>query len=187
MGRRPRSFVPGIYHFSSHGSAERHLFLDDRDRRIFLEQLELVIERFELGLVAYTLMGNHYHMVLRIRGACVSRALQQLHTWYSRRHNRRNHRAAHLFRAHPFAREIEGDADLLGTCRYLAWNPVEAGLCSDPLAWRWSSIRPTAGLESAPLRLELEPLLSACGANAEWRTRYLQLITERENAPARAA
>src|SRR5947208_5497571 len=55
-------------------------------------------------------MGNHYHTLLRIPDARLSQALQRLHTEYSRHHNRRHRRSAHLFRAHAMTREITSDA-----------------------------------------------------------------------------
>ncbi len=183
MGRRPRAFFNGIYHLGSHGSDDRHLFLSEGERVIFLVRLELVLERFELGLVSYLLMGNHYHLLLSIRDAHVSKALQQLHSWYSRRHNRLYRRSAHLFRAHPFAREIESEVDLLATCRYLAWNPVEAGLAADPFAWPWSSAAATAGLEPARMRLELEALSGAFGDGENWQARYRNFIAGAEEEP----
>jgi REP-associated tyrosine transposase len=176
MGRPPREFVEGIYHLASHGSDERHLFLSDSDRKLFLGRLRLILQRFELRLVSYTLMGSHYHLIAVIPDARVSTALQQLHTWYSYLHNRLHGRSAHLFRAHFFARELESDDDLLATCRYLAWNPVEAGLAPNPFAWRWSSAPATAGLARAPLPLELEPLRAALGGESNWQLRYRAFI-----------
>jgi REP element-mobilizing transposase RayT len=176
MPRQPRSFAAGIYHLGSHASDARHLFLTEQDRLLFLERLELVLRRFDLGLVAYTLMGNHYHLVLRILDGRVSKALQQLHSWYSRRHNHLNGHRAHLFRAHPFAREVESDEDLLVTCRYLAWNPVQARLCRDPFEWPWGSQAATAGLRPTCLPLELEPLRDAFGGGAKWRVRYQAFV-----------
>ena len=180
MARPARNFVPGIYHLGSHGSDDRHLFLSDGEREVFLAGLGEVLERFELGLVSYTLMGNHYHLLLRIPDARVSKALQQLHTWYSRLHNKLNGRSAHLFRAHFFARELESEEDLLWTARYVAWNPVAAGLAPHPLAWRWSSAAATAGVAVPALPLELEPLRAAVGAASNWRTRYRAFIEQSE-------
>jgi putative transposase len=178
VARAPRAFVAGIYHLGSHGSDDRCLFLSDGEREVFLEGLGQVLERFELGLVSYTLMGNHYHLLLRIPDARVSKALQQLHTWYSRLHNKLNRRSAHLFRAHFFAREIESDDDLLWTARYVAWNPVAAGLAPGPFAWRWSSAAATAGLATPALALELEPLRAAFGGIGAWRRPYRAFIEE---------
>jgi putative transposase len=176
MPRAPRAFSAGLYHLAAHGSDERHLFLSDGERTTFLAGLGLVLERFELGLLAYTLLGNHYHLVLRTPDARVSKAIQQLHTWYSRLHNRLHNRSAHLFRAHFFARELESDADLLATCRYLAWNPAEAGLAADPFAWRWGSARATAGITPTTVRLEHDQLQAAFAPSAGWQYRYRAFI-----------
>jgi putative transposase len=175
VGRVPRAFVDGIFHLAAHASDLRHLFIGDRDRQDFLKRIAIACERFELGLLSYTLMGNHYHVILRVPDARVSRALQWLHTAYSRDHNRRYGRRAHLFRAHALARMIESDEDLVGTARYLARNPVEAGLVRDPLAWPWSSARTHAGLERPRIPLAEEPLEAAFGGPA-WRENYLMHI-----------
>jgi putative transposase len=178
MPRPPRAFVEGLYHLASHASDTRDLFLNSRDRTTFLDRLALVVERFKLALVAYALLGNHYHLVLGTPGAQVSSALQQLHTWYSRTHNRRHERGAHLFRAHFFARELTSDADLLGACRYVAHNPVAAGLSADPFSWPWSSTASTAGLVEPSIPLDPNPLRAALGDSDDWRRRYHRFIED---------
>lgn len=182
MARRPRSFVEGLYHLASHASDTRHLFLSEPERTTFLDRLALVLERFELRLVSYVLMGTHYHLVVFTPDARVSSALQQLHSWYSYWHNRRRGRSAHLFRAHPIAREIESDTDLVGVCRYLAYNPVAAGLTPHPFAWRWSSAAASAGLSESLVPLDHEPLRAAFGDFADWRVRYRAFIEEANEA-----
>jgi REP element-mobilizing transposase RayT len=176
MGRQPRAFVAGIYHVGSHGSDDRYLFLTEGERSVFLQRISDVADRFELGLVAFTLMGNHYHLLVRIPDARLSTAMQELHTWYSRLHNKLNGRSAHLFRARFHGREIDGDDDLLWTARYLAWNPVLAGLAADPFGWAWSSAAATAGLRPSRVPLDLAPLGDALGAGPGWRQRYRDLI-----------
>jgi putative transposase len=172
MPRRTRSFAEGIYHIGAHGSDDRHLFLNDEDRHDFLERLASVWRRFELELLSYVLLGNHYHTLLRIPDSRVSGALQQLHTEYSRHHNRRHGRSAHLFRAHPFARAIESDDDLVNVSRYLARNPVEANLVADPLDWPWGSARAHAGLEPPRIPLVETDLRAAFGDTSAWREHF---------------
>ena len=176
MPRPPRSFVEGIYHVAAHGSDTRRLFLSSRDRTAFLQRLALVVERFKLGLVAYALLGTHYHAVFTTPGGGISNALQQLHTWYSRLHNHHRRRNAHLFRAHFFARELVSDSDVLVTCRYLAYNPVAAGLCADPFAWPWASTAASAGLAEAAVPLDHAPLRAALGDGDDWPLRYRGFI-----------
>ena len=134
------------------------------------------MDRFDLRAIAYALIGNHYHLIVATPDGRISSALQQLHTWYSLRHNRRHERTAHLFRAHFFAREVKSDEDLLGTCRYVARNPVEAGLCDDPFLWRWSSAAASAGLAEPEIPLDPGPLRAALGDRGDWQRRYRAFI-----------
>src|SRR3954451_14427852 len=94
VARPPRNFYAGIYHLAAHGSDQRHLFVGDEDREDFLARLAANCERYELALLSYTLMGSHYHALVRIPDARLSQALQRLHGDYSRRHNRRHGRSA---------------------------------------------------------------------------------------------
>jgi putative transposase len=178
MARPPREFDDGIFHLSVHASDTRFLFVTERDRVDFLVSFATIFGRHELIPISYTLMGNHYHVVVYAQDARVSRAMQQLHTGYSRAHNRLHGRSAHLFRAHFSARYVETEEQLLATARYIARNPVEAGLVSDPLHWTWSSTRAHAGLEEAALPLDENPLRAAFADASDWRGRYRRLVTE---------
>jgi hypothetical protein len=138
-----------------------------------------VLGRFRLSLVAYALLGTHYHLVVGTPGGGISTALQQLHTWYSRTSNRRNERTAHLFRAHFFARELTSSDDALVACRYVAYNPVEAGLSADPFIWPWSSTAASAGLVEPAVPLDDAPLRAAFDDRADWRALYRRFIEAR--------
>src|SRR5689334_3830183 len=122
MGRPPRLFAAGIYHIAGHGSDDRHLYIDDDDRRGFLDLLDRTWSKIGLGLVSYVLMGNHYHTLTWNPDDRLARALQSLHGTYSLKHNKRHARSAHLFRAHCLARRIRDDDDLIAMARYLALN-----------------------------------------------------------------
>jgi len=76
--RRPRRLYEGIYHLAARGSDTRYLFVGDRDREDFLDRLATTCERFELSLLSYVLMGTHYHTLLRIPDARLSRALSNV-------------------------------------------------------------------------------------------------------------
>jgi putative transposase len=47
--------------------------------------------------------------------------------------------------------------------RYVARNPVRAGLCAEPRNWRWSSYRALIGLERPPIFLDVRGALAAFG------------------------
>jgi putative transposase len=173
-------FVAGIYHVTAHGSDTRHLFRTAADRLDFLERLTLSLWPHEIRLLDYVLMGNHYHALAYTPDARLSAALRLLHTGFSRRHNRRHGRSAHLFRAHCAARAVTTDRQLLATYRYIARNPVRAGLVLDPLDWPWSSARAHAGIDPPAIPLDERPLRDALDDNPAWRDGYRRLI-RREN------
>ncbi len=187
MARPPRNFVEGLYHVACQASDTRFLFLGDEDRELFLDGLAATCQRYELGLVTYTLMSNHYHLVVSVPDARLSTALQRFHSWYSYRHNRRRRREAHLFRAHFFARELTSNEDLLWACRYVARNPVEAGLAPHPLAWRWGGARANAGLERPRIPLDEGPLRAALGGRPGWRDRYREFLGAADEPAANAS
>jgi REP element-mobilizing transposase RayT len=176
MARPLRNFGVGIYHIAAHGSDTRHLFLTDRDRDDFLDRLTLSFFPLKIRLLDYVLMGNHYHALVHTPDARLSDALQRLHTGYSRRHNRRHGRSAHLFRAHCSTRAVMTERQLLATYRYIARNPVRANLVLDPLDWPWGSARAHAGLDSPAIPLDERPLRAAFGNAPNWRRRYRRLI-----------
>jgi hypothetical protein len=71
--------------------------LDDDDRTMFLTGLAEAGERFAVDVLAYVLMGNHYHLLLRTRRANLSKAMQWLGVSYTTRFNFKQSRSGHLF------------------------------------------------------------------------------------------
>jgi putative transposase len=172
-----RIFVPdGIYHVASRGSDRRPIFRHDADRELFLDQLEKTLERYRLPCLAYCLMGNHYHLVVLTPDQRLSKAMQELNGGYSRRFNSTHGRSAHLFRNRFMAQLIDSDSYLLTACRYVAHNPVRAGLCGMPSGWKWSSYRISAGIEPAPRFLDERLLREAIGGGEGWRRRYREFV-----------
>ncbi len=177
MPRPLRIFVPdGIYHVASRGSDRRPLFLFDQDREEFLERLGRTVERHELPCLSYCLMGNHYHLIVQTPDARLSKALQELNSGYSRRFNRVHERNAHLFSNRFLAQLIATEPHLLMACRYVARNPVRAGLCGEPSDWPWSSYRANAGIDPVPPFLNEAALLDAFGPGSRWRVRYRDFV-----------
>lgn len=156
------------------------LFVFDEDRRSFLDRLATVVEQHELACIAYCLMGNHYHLIVQTPDERLSLAMQRLNGGYSKHFNRIHGRTAHLFRNRFLARQIEDESYLLTAVRYVAHNPVRAGLCVNPIDWPWGSHRATIGLDPMPHLLDITLLRDACGAMPNWRARYQEFV----NAPA---
>jgi REP element-mobilizing transposase RayT len=172
-----RIFEPdGIYHVASRGSDRKPIFWSSRDRIVFLDQLEKTLERYRLPCIAYCLMNNHYHLIVQTPDQRLSKAMQELNRGYSRRFNFNHGCSAHLFRNRFMAQLIDGDEYLLAACRYVAHNPVRAGLCRTPSAWEWSSYRASAGIGRPPRFLDERLLGGVLGGGDGWRRRYRDLV-----------
>ncbi|HXF98481.1 MAG TPA: transposase [Gaiellaceae bacterium] len=178
MPRAPRDFVPGgIYHVFSRGSNRQAIFAFDSDRIDFLRCLDRVVRVYDLSCLTYCLMPNHYHLIVQVHGSELSRAMQALNGRYALRFNRRYARDAHLFKNRFGAVLQESDKQLFWTLRYAVRNPVEAGLCSTPREWPWSSYTATVGLQRPPRFLDVGRLLSLFGEPADLaRSRYAALV-----------
>ena len=126
------------------------IFVDDDDRRMFMAFLAQSVHRRRWICLAYCLMANHYHVVIKLTGPNLSIGMQRLNWLYALRFNERYGHVGHLFESRFHSQTIETTEHLLSALAYVVLNPVRAGLCADPADWEWSSFRSTAGLERCP-------------------------------------
>ena len=89
-------------------------------------------------LLAYCLMGTHYHLVLDVEGKTLPEAMRWLNGVYARRFNKRHERRGHLLGARYNTWFIRDERHYTATIRYVLDNPVRAGLCERPEEWPWS-------------------------------------------------
>ena len=151
MARQLRIEYPGaVYHVTSRGNARNMIFADDKDREVFLQILELVIERYQWLYHAYCLMGNHYHLMIETPKGNLSKGMRHLNGVYTQRYNRRHQLMGHLFQGRFKAILVEKESYLLQLCRYIVRNPVAANLTPAVEKWPWSSYLATAGRSNIP-------------------------------------
>jgi REP element-mobilizing transposase RayT len=143
-------FPDALYHVTSRGDRREAIFTDDSDRAQFLTLLGETCERFDAAVLAWCLMGNHYHLVLNTRAANLSQLMRHLNGVYTQRFNRRHGKVGHVFQGRFKAILVDRDAYLLAVCRYVDLNPVRAGLVAAPQDWAWSSCRALTGRAQAP-------------------------------------
>ena len=134
-------FPDAIYHVTSRGDRREAIYRDDDDRSAQLELLARTMDRFDAQVLAYCLMGNHYHLVLHTRQPNLSRLMRHFNGVFTQRFNRRHGLAGHLFQGRFKAILVDRDAYLLAVCRYVERNPVAAGLVRAARDWPWSSHR----------------------------------------------
>jgi REP element-mobilizing transposase RayT len=117
------------------------VFVDDADRWVYLRLLERTVNRYEWRCLSYCLMTNHVHLLIETPQANLGAGMQWFHGQYGRHYADRHHLPGHVFQRPYGSKRIKDEAQLWTTIRYIAQNPVDAGLCELPIAWAWSSHR----------------------------------------------
>ena len=179
MGRTLRvAPADGFFHLTTRGNRRQTVFVDDVDRSWFLELLSDVVERFEWNVLAYCLMGNHYHLTVHTPTPTLSAGMHRLNGVWAQRFNWRHGFEGHLFER-PFRSNLaETDEAVQEFARYTVLNPVRAGLVRSPAEWPWSSYRASAGHVPAPRLLatsQLHALFAQPGRSG--RAGYVEFVT----------
>ncbi len=141
----------GYYHLYNRGNNFQLIFLERENYGYFLRQLREYLTPTTVEIIAYCLMPNHYHLLVRLMVDDLSTLMQPLILSYTKAINRRYARVGALFQGHFKAIEINRDEYLLHLSRYIHLNPVFAQLVKQPEAWEFSSYRESVGLREGSL------------------------------------
>lgn len=167
MARQPRTELEdGIHHVWQRGNNRRRIFFDSADRRLFLRILEGIACKHEWIPLAYCLMNNHFHLVVETPVCSLGGGMRDLGSRYAQLFNERHATGGgHLFQARFGSRLVTTDQQFAQLLRYVAHNPVQAGFCSSPDDWPWSSHRALASMRVQALVAadRVASLLSSCG------------------------
>jgi putative transposase len=132
MPRQPRLDAPGLLqHVMARGIERRKIFLDDNDRKSFLERFANILDETQTQCYAWALIPNHFHLLLRTGPTPLSKVMRRLMTGYAVTFNKRHKRAGHLFQNRYKSVICEEDPYLLELIRYIHLNPLRAGLVKD--------------------------------------------------------
>ncbi len=104
------------------------IFLDDRDRVFFMERLSRLLGETDTVLLAWALMTNHLHLLVRLTESRMATLMSRLLTPYAQRFNQRYGRVGHLFQNRYKSLVCEEQDYLLESVRYIHLNPLRVGL-----------------------------------------------------------
>ncbi len=127
MPRQPRLDAPDVlHHVMVRGIERRPIFQDDADRAAFVARLVGLVQATGLSVLAWALLPNHAHLLVRTGRRPLPRVMRALLTGYAGAFNRRHHRAGHLFQNRYKSIVVEEEPYLLELVRYLHLNPLRA-------------------------------------------------------------
>ena len=128
------------YHVYNRGNNRQQIFIDKENYHYLLNLLQRYQDQFDVRIIAYCLMPNHYHFLLMQSGdSSISQFLKSTFQSYVQAFNKKYEQTGRLFEGQPKANLIDNDAYLLHICRYIHLNPVESKIVSDIEDWPYSN------------------------------------------------
>ncbi len=117
--------IGGYYHVYNRGVEKRDTFLDNHDRRTFVQKL-LHATTDNIKIVAFCLMNNHYHLLVQqVSDYGLSKCMQSLGVGYTKYFNNRHKRVGALFGSSYNMKYIHNDNQLVHVSRYIHLNPIK--------------------------------------------------------------
>ena len=134
-----------VYHVLNRSNGRAGIFQRAGDYAAFEQVLREAHEREPLRILGYSVMPDHWHMVLWPRRGA-DRQVSEFMRWLTVTHTQRHHAfhgtsgTGHLYQGRFKSFPIQDDEHLLTVLRYVERNPLRARLVARAQDWRWCSL-----------------------------------------------
>ncbi len=132
-------FEGAYYHVINRGQGKRNIFLDKADYKTFLRILKETCQLYEVSIVSYCLMSNHYHLLIHTPKGNLPDFMRQLNGVYTQVFNRRYKSDGPLFKGRYKDMVVQDGSYLLRIIRYSHRNPIKAGIVKKDSDYIYSS------------------------------------------------
>ncbi len=132
-----------IYHVINRANARARIFDCDEDYQLFEDTLEEAVEKYEMRLLSYCLMPNHWHLILYPKN---DGDMARFMGWLTNTHTRRWHTKkgtigqGHLYQGRYKSFLCQTDNHFLTLARYVERNAKRANLVKMAEKGKWSSL-----------------------------------------------
>lgn len=177
MARKNRVIFEGaIYHIYQRGNNKEYIFQDDKIKSFILKYLKEYNKKFDYEVLAYVIMNNHYHLLIKTNKSPIDQIMFYLNNLLGKYINDKLNRTGHAFEDRYKCELVETDTYLIWLLRYIHRNPVKANICNDVKDYRWSS-HSFYQYYIASLFINTSFILSMLGNDKDSATKvYLKLV-----------
>jgi REP element-mobilizing transposase RayT len=145
-------FPDAYYHIYNRGANRLPIFFADHNWGFFIRRLREYFTEERADIIAYCLMLNHFHLLVRVVSDNFSfDVMQPFGTSYTKAINKEQRRVGSLFQGRFKGKHVDKEGYLIRLSRYIHRNPVDAGLVAQPADWVYSSYREYLGLRKGTL------------------------------------
>lgn len=140
MSRKNRIIYEGaIYHIYQRGNNKEYIFEDDRVKEFILRCLKEYNKKFDYEILAYVIMDNHYHLLIKTNKSPINEIMFYLDNLLGKYIKTALNRTGHAFDSRYKSKLVDTDAYLIWLLRYIHRNPIKANICSSLDDYHWSS------------------------------------------------
>ena len=164
MARLPRLALAGLpHHVLQRGHHHQPVFVDDDDRRAYLQAVQESAANLRVAVHAYVLLDDQVQLLLTPPTApALSQLMQAVGRRYVSAYNRRHQRTGTLWDGRFRAAVLDEHSHLLACVRCIEQSPQLAGCVGRATVWPWSSAAHHVGSRRDPL-LTVHPRYWALG------------------------
>lgn len=144
MPKSPRIDIANyIYHVINRSNAKAKIFKSKKDFQAFEKVLTEAKEKFDMRILVYCIMSNHWHLVLKPKK---DGDLARFIGWLTLTHTQRWHvfhesvGEGHLYQGRYKSFIVQKEEHFLQLCRYVEQNALRAGMVKKAQNWPWSSL-----------------------------------------------
>jgi REP element-mobilizing transposase RayT len=128
------------YHVYNRGARHVTIFREHTNYLFTISKIKQYSQAHKISVIAYCLMPNHYHFLLRQDGEELAGHLPQyVFNSYSKAYNKMYSHSGTLFEGRFRAKPVQNTGHLLQLCRYIHGNPVKDGIVAEPGKWPYSN------------------------------------------------
>ena len=150
--RRPVFLKDYYYHIYNRGASQRTIFREDENYLFCIGRIKKYSLELEISVIAYCLMPNHYHLMVRQDGDSPAGLLpQRVFNSYTKAYNKRYEVSGTLFEGPYKVNAVETESQLRHLPRYIHCNPVKHGFVEIPEDWEFSNYRDWIGRRKGTL------------------------------------
>ena len=142
----------GHYHIYNRGVSRQPIFQSHENYLYLLRLIKRIAAECSISILAYCLLPNHYHLLLRQDGDTpAGKVPTRVFNSYTQAYNLATKRSGVLFESRYQMIHIETDEYLHLLCRYIHCNPVRHGLVASLEEWPYSNYLEWIELRSGTL------------------------------------
>ncbi len=136
MGR-PRRIIQTHYpyHITTRTNNKTFRFHKKQIIQIYAQVLHQAVNKYQVRLLHFVLMANHYHMIIHTPQENLHRFFQFVNSRVALIYNTRTGRSGHLWGGRYRSTILDTDEHYLRCVRYIYLNPVRAQQVDRPTQW----------------------------------------------------